>query len=50
VTTLETEPGVRMMDAPDFPESYLSYADLAVALLNEIEVPKHHRIQIAVAD
>lgn len=106
VATLETEPGVRIMDDADFPEpwrqfaqghakglevmraatadldwlvvtppmvlddaprtgsyqvghrlltnddgtSHLSYADLAVALLDEIEVPKHHRTQIAVAD
>lgn len=29
---------------------HLSYADLAVALLDEVETPKHHREQIAVAD
>jgi uncharacterized protein len=108
-TTLETAPGVRVLDAPDFPADYrpfslghaaeldalrasdadidwvlvtpppvflddeaprtgryrvggvqvltnengepsrLSYADLAVALLDEIDTPAHHRTQIAVA-
>ncbi|WP_405142592.1 NAD(P)H-binding protein [Sphaerisporangium sp. NBC_01403] len=106
-TTLETAPGVRVMDAPGFPEDALvfsqghaaelevfraadteidwlvlapppvfladdvartghyrlggvavlpevegagpfSYADLAVALLDEIETPKHHRALVAV--
>ncbi|MEU1664830.1 NAD(P)H-binding protein [Streptomyces sparsogenes] len=103
--TLETEPGVRVLDAPDFPEAFrtfalghaaglevlrsappevdwlvvnppmsfepegartgryrlfggqlppgggrISYADLAIAVLDEIETPKHHRTQLAVAD
>lgn len=105
---LETSPGVRVMDAPDFPAehlpfalghtaglhalraaatelnwlmvspalvldanaprtgryriagdqlvvaedgtSHISYADLAVALLDEIDAPKHHRTRIAVGD
>ncbi|MGX1880644.1 NAD(P)-dependent oxidoreductase [Streptomyces sp. NPDC055287] len=105
-TTLETAPGVRIMDDPDFPEAHrafsqghvaefetltaappsgpdwlmvvpplnlgpegprtgryrtaegtvldgpghISHADLATALLDEIEEPRHHRIQLAVAD
>lgn len=105
-TTLETAPGVRVMDAPGFPEPYrvfsqghvaefetltaappsapdwlmvvpplnldpdgprtgryrtaggtvldgpghISHADLAIALLDEIDEPRHHRIQLAVAD
>lgn len=104
-TTLETAPGVRVLDAPDFPADFrafslghaaeldlfhtanteidwlmvtpppvflddeaprtgryriggnqvltgsagFSYADLAVALIDEIETPKHHRSQVAVA-
>jgi putative NADH-flavin reductase len=107
-TTLETAPGVRLYDAPDFPAEYrafslghaaeldtlraadtaidwlvvappptildneaprtgryrvgdnrvlatdegaalFSYADLAVALVDEIETPKHHRTLVAVA-
>jgi putative NADH-flavin reductase len=28
----------------------LSYADFAVALLDEIEAPEHHRTRIAVAE
>ncbi|MFI6285206.1 NAD(P)-dependent oxidoreductase [Streptomyces sp. NPDC051018] len=102
--TLETSPGVRYMDAPDFPEPYrvfsqghaaefeelrrtsgaldwlmvcppvdldpeaprtgryrtaegriidggghISHADLAIALLDEIEGPRHRGIQLAVA-
>ncbi|MFI1015182.1 NAD(P)-dependent oxidoreductase [Streptomyces sp. NPDC020965] len=102
--TLETSPGVRVMDAPDFPAPHrlfsqghaaewetlretagpldwlmvcppmelgadvprtgryrtapgrlidgggrIAHADLAVALLDEIERPRHHRIQLAVA-
>jgi putative NADH-flavin reductase len=99
---LETAPGVRLMDAPDFPSEYLpfalshtvalhvlraaetpvdwlvltppmtfaadgertgvyrsggdavlgermSYADFAIALLDEIEAPAHHRTRIAVS-
>lgn len=104
-TTLETGPGVRVMDAPDFPEEYrlfsqghvaefaalgeapdaldwlmvvppldldaagprtggyrtargrvlegaghISHPDLAIALLDEIDRPRHSRIQLAVAD
>ncbi|MFI6058291.1 NAD(P)-dependent oxidoreductase [Streptomyces sp. NPDC051286] len=104
-STLETAPGVRVMDAPDFPEAYrafsqghvaefetltaageeldwvmvvppmdldvagprtgryrsavgtvldgtghISHPDLAIALLDEIDTPRHHRIQLAVAD
>jgi len=104
-STLQTSPGVRIMDAPDFPEPYrvfsqghaaefetlretaagldwlmvvppleldaegprtgryrtadgmvidgtghIAHADLAIALLDEIEHPRHHRIQLAVAD
>lgn len=104
-SALETSPGVRVMDAPDFPEPYrvftqghvaefevlrdtaagldwlvvvppmeldaagprtgryrtaegrvidgsghIAHADLAIALLDEIESPRHHRIQLAVAD
>lgn len=104
-STLETAPGVRVMDAPDFPEPYrvfsqghaaefdtlvsaggqldwlmvvppmdldaagprtgtyrsaqgtlldgtghISHPDLAVALLDEIDNPRHRRIQLAVAD
>ncbi|MFC8586811.1 NAD(P)-dependent oxidoreductase [Streptomyces sp. NPDC057217] len=30
--------------------SHLSYADLAVALIDEAETPKHHQTRIAVAD
>ncbi|GAA2266507.1 NAD(P)-dependent oxidoreductase [Streptomyces amakusaensis] len=30
--------------------SHLSYADLAVALLDEVDTPKHHQTRIAVAD
>lgn len=30
--------------------SHLSYADLAVALLDEAETPKHHKTRISVAD
>ncbi|WP_079063106.1 NAD(P)-dependent oxidoreductase [Streptacidiphilus griseoplanus] len=102
-TTLETSPGVRMMDDPQFPEEYrlfsqghvaefellrataaeldwlmvvppldldagaedtghyrsavgevvgqgrISHADLAVALLDEIETPRHHGVQWAVS-
>ncbi|OMI41294.1 NAD(P)-dependent oxidoreductase [Streptomyces sparsogenes] len=103
--TLETERGVRVLDAPDFPEAFrtfalghaaglevlrsappeldwlvanppmnlewegartgryrlfggqlppgggrISYADLAIAVLDEIETPQHHRTQLAVAD
>ncbi|QFU85510.1 NAD(P)-dependent oxidoreductase [Amycolatopsis sp. YIM 10] len=29
---------------------HLSYADLAIAVVDEIETPKHHRIRIAVGD
>ncbi|MFF0449787.1 NAD(P)-dependent oxidoreductase [Streptomyces sp. NPDC004609] len=102
--TLETSPGVRFMDAPDFPEphrvfsqghaaewealretagaldwlmvcppveldpqaprtgryrtaegriidggGHVSHADLAIALLDEIDSPRHRRIQLAVA-
>lgn len=103
---LEAEPGVRIVDAPDFPDawrtftlghgaevdvlrraasldwlvvappmvldagpragtyrvggnqlltlpdgtSHLSYADLAIAMVDEIETPKHHRTMISVAD
>ncbi|MER6998786.1 NAD(P)H-binding protein [Streptomyces sp. NPDC000410] len=105
-TTLQTAPGVRIMDAPDFPAAYrtfsqghvaefevlrsadpaeldwlmvvppmdlnpeaprtggyrtavgtvldgpgvISHADLAIALLDEIETPRHSRVQLAVAD
>ncbi|MFC9392013.1 NAD(P)-dependent oxidoreductase [Streptomyces sp. NPDC057027] len=104
-TTLETAPGVRIMDAPDFPEQYrtfsqghvaefelltaeagpgldwlmvvpgmdlnaeaertggyrtsvgtvldgtgrISHADLALALLDEIERPRHSRVQLGVS-
>ncbi|WP_030692947.1 NAD(P)-dependent oxidoreductase [Streptomyces globisporus] len=104
-TTLETAPGVRLMDAPDFPERYrtfsqghvaefelltaeagpaldwlmvvpgtdlnaeaertggyrtavgtaldgpgrIAHADLALALLDEIERPRHSRVQLAVS-
>ncbi|MFD8594849.1 NAD(P)-dependent oxidoreductase [Kitasatospora sp. NPDC059646] len=102
-TTLETAPGVRLMDDPAFPEQYrtfsqghvaefelltaeageldwlmvvppmdltpdapatggyvsavgavtgtgrISHADLAVALLDEIDTPKHHAVQLAVS-
>ncbi|KDN86076.1 NAD(P)-dependent oxidoreductase [Kitasatospora cheerisanensis] len=102
-TTLETAPGVRLMDDPAFPEQYrtfsqghvaefelltaeaggldwlmvvppmdltpdapatggyvsavgavtgtgrISHADLAVALLDEIDAPKHHAVQLAVS-
>ncbi|MEU9793120.1 NAD(P)H-binding protein [Streptomyces sparsogenes] len=103
--TLEAAPGVRVLDTPDFPEAFrtfalghaagvevlrsappeldwlvanppmnfepegartgryrlfggqlppgggrISYADLAIAVLDEIETPKHHRTQLAVAD
>ncbi|MFF7438602.1 NAD(P)H-binding protein [Streptomyces sp. NPDC008122] len=104
-TTLETAPGVRIMDAPDFPEQYrtfsqghvaefdllaaeagpgldwlmvvpgmdlnaeaertgdyrtavgtaidgpgrIAHADLALALLDEIERPRHSRVQLAVS-
>ncbi|MFJ7961287.1 NAD(P)-dependent oxidoreductase [Streptomyces sp. NPDC096319] len=104
-TTLETAPGVRIMDAPDFPEQYrtfsqghvaefelltaeagpgldwlmvvpgldlnaeaertggyrtavgrviegpgrISHADLALALLDEIDHPRHSRVQLAVS-
>ncbi|MEU6623242.1 NAD(P)H-binding protein [Streptomyces litmocidini] len=104
-TTLETAPGVRLMDAPDFPEQYrtfsqghvaefelltaeagpgldwlmvvpgidlnadaertgayrtavgtvidgpgrITHADLALALLDEIERPRHSRVQLAVS-
>ncbi|SEC09747.1 NAD(P)-dependent oxidoreductase [Streptomyces sp. TLI_105] len=104
-TTLETAPGVRLMDAPDFPEQYrtfsqghvaefelltaeagpgldwlmvvpgldlnaeaertggyrtavgtalegpgrIAHADLALALLDEIERPRHSRVQLAVS-
>jgi putative NADH-flavin reductase len=101
--TLEVAPGVRMLDAPEFPAEYrppalghavalhvlrasrgpvdwtvftpppqfavdgprtgayrtggdaaigatLSYADLAVAMVDEIERPSHHRTRVAVAD
>lgn len=103
--TLETEPGVRVLDTPDFPESFrtfalghaaglevlrsaspqldwlvanppmnfewegtrtgryrlyggqlppgggrISYADFAIAVLDEIETPRHHRTQLAIAD
>ncbi|MER5206513.1 NAD(P)H-binding protein [Streptomyces sp. NPDC002825] len=104
-TTLETAPGVRVMDAPDFPEQYrtfsqghvdefelltaeagpaldwlmvvppmdlnaeaertggyrtavgtvidgpgrIAHADLALALLDEIERPRHSRVQLAVS-
>ncbi|WP_327233655.1 NAD(P)H-binding protein [Streptomyces sp. NBC_01317] len=104
-SALETEPGVRVMDAPDFPEAYraftqghvsefdtlvaaggaldwlviappmdldaaapptgryrtalgrqvdgpgrLAHADLALAVVDEIEKPRHHRVLLAVAD
>ncbi|WP_329125133.1 NAD(P)-dependent oxidoreductase [Streptomyces sp. NBC_01465] len=104
-TTLETAPGVRIMDDPSFPEEHrifsqghvaefetltaagpgldwlmvvppmnldpqgprtggyrtaegtvldgtghISHPDLAIALLDEIDTPRHHRIQLAVAD
>ncbi|GAA1359578.1 NAD(P)-dependent oxidoreductase [Streptomyces beijiangensis] len=104
-TTLESSPGVRLMDSPDFPEEYrtfsqghvaefetlseagpgldwlmvvppmnldpagprtgryrtadgtvldgaghIAHPDLAIALLDEIDEPRHHRIQLAVAD
>ncbi|OAR24879.1 NmrA family transcriptional regulator [Streptomyces sp. ERV7] len=104
-TTLETAPGVRIMDAPEFPEQYrvfsqghvaefatlgaagpeldwlmvvppldldaraprtgryrtalgtvldgpghIAHPDLALAVLDEIEVPGHSRVQLAVAD
>ncbi|MET7617445.1 NAD(P)H-binding protein [Streptomyces sp. NPDC005408] len=104
-STLETAPGVRIMDAPDFPEPYrlfsqghaaefetlretaagldwlmvvppmdldqagprtgryrtaegrviegpghIAHADLAIALLDEIERPRHRGIQLAVSD
>ncbi|MFJ8310302.1 MULTISPECIES: NAD(P)-dependent oxidoreductase [unclassified Streptomyces] len=104
-TTLETSPGVRIMDAPDFPEQYrlfsqghvaeletlagagggldwlmvvppmdldaaaprtgryrsavgtaiegpghIAHPDLAVAVLDEIEEPRHSRVQLAVSD
>ncbi|MFI1398118.1 hypothetical protein [Streptomyces sp. NPDC020681] len=29
---------------------HIAHADLAVALLDEIDRPRHHRIQLAVAD
>ncbi|MFD8209424.1 NAD(P)-dependent oxidoreductase [Streptomyces sp. NPDC059695] len=104
-TTLETAPGVRLMDAPDFPEAWrtfsqghvaefelltaeagagldwlmvvpgmdlnaeaartggyrtavgtvidgpgrIAHADLALALLDEIERPRHSRVQLAVS-
>ncbi|MFD8479953.1 NAD(P)-dependent oxidoreductase [Kitasatospora sp. NPDC059673] len=102
-TTLETAPGVRVMDDPQFPEQYrtfsqghvaefdlltaeagaldwlmvvppmdlaadapttgqyvtavgtvtgtgrISHADLALALLDEIDTPKHHAVQLAVS-
>ncbi|WP_404869776.1 NAD(P)-dependent oxidoreductase [Kitasatospora griseola] len=102
-TTLETAPGVRVMDDPRFPEQYrtfsrghvaefdllavesgpldwlmvvppmdlapdapatgryataigtvtgtgrISHADLAVALLDEIDTPRHHAVQLAVS-
>ncbi|MFE6063193.1 NAD(P)-dependent oxidoreductase [Streptomyces sp. NPDC056431] len=104
-TTLETEPGVRVMDAPEFPEQWrvfsqghvaefalltaeagqeldwlmvvppqdlnaeaevtggyrtavgtvidgagrIAHADLARALLDEIELPRHSRVQLAVS-
>ncbi|MEU7278513.1 NAD(P)H-binding protein [Streptomyces sp. NPDC045431] len=105
-TTLETAPGVRLMDAPGFPEAYrrfaqghvaeyelltaaagpeldwlmvvppldldaagirtgryrtavgrvldgpghLAHADLALALLDEIDTPRHSRVQLAVTN
>jgi putative NADH-flavin reductase len=39
--------GTRVLPADD--EVLFSYADLAVALLDEIETPKHHRALVAVA-
>ena len=30
--------------------SHISYADLAIALIDEIDAPKHHRTRISVAD
>ncbi|MFC7219211.1 NAD(P)-dependent oxidoreductase [Streptomyces polyrhachis] len=103
-TTLETSPGVRIMDAPDFPQAWrtfaqghvaeydlllkagpqldwlmvvppldlnadadptgayrtaigtalaapglIAHADLAIAILDEIETPRHSRVQLAVA-
>jgi putative NADH-flavin reductase len=29
---------------------HISHPDLAIALLDEIDAPRHHRIQLAVAD
>jgi putative NADH-flavin reductase len=30
------------------PSAYLSYADLAVAMVDEIEAPRHHRTRVSV--
>ena len=40
--------GGRYRTAPATMDSRISYADLAVALLDEIETPKHHRTHIGV--
>ncbi|MBC6463481.1 flavin reductase, partial [Actinomadura sp. HBU206391] len=38
-------------DTPPEPVSaHLSYADLAVAVLDEIETPRHHRTRVSVSD
>jgi putative NADH-flavin reductase len=31
------------------PDAHLSYADLAVAIVDEIETPRHHRTRVSVA-
>jgi hypothetical protein len=41
--------GIQVLTNENGEPSGLSYADLAVALLDEIDTPKHHRTQIAVA-
>ncbi|MFB9834066.1 NAD(P)-dependent oxidoreductase [Actinoallomurus acaciae] len=36
-------------EAAPAPDAHLSYADLAVAIVDEIETPRHHRTRVSVA-
>jgi len=43
-----TRTGVYRLGGEDLPDGVLSYADLAVAVVDEIEHPRHHRTRVSI--